>query len=163
MKKKKVAFELSVLDSEKELSQSEEELLEKAVKARSNAYAPYSNFQVGAALLLENGETVIGNNQENASYPSGLCAERVAIYHAGASYPGQSIVAIAISATSKDYVVNVPAGPCGSCRQSIAEYEQKQKTPIAIIMRGEKGQVFRCNSILELLPLAFNNTFLKDS
>jgi len=163
MKKKKIEFELSIYDSEKELSQSEQELLEKAVITRNDAYAPYSNFQVGVALLLENGEIIVGNNQENASYPSGLCAERVAIFYAGARFPEQNIVAMAISATSKDYVVDVPAGPCGSCRQSIAEYEQKQKTPIVIIMRGEKGQIFRCNSILELLPLAFDNTFLKDS
>ena len=163
MEKRNIGFELSVYDSENELSQSEQELLEKAVIARSKAYAPYSNFQVGAALLLENGEVVMGNNQENASYPSGLCAERVAVFHAGARFPAERMVAMAISATSKDYVVNTPVGPCGNCRQAIAEYEQKQKTPIVIVMRGEKGKIFKCNSIAELLPLAFNNSFLTDS
>ena len=98
MKKKKIAFELMVFDSVEELSSGDRRLMETAVEARKKAYAPYSNFQVGAALLLENGEVVIGNNQENASYPSGLCAERVAIFQAGAKYPGIVIKSIAISA-----------------------------------------------------------------
>ncbi|GMN10993.1 cytidine deaminase [Croceitalea sp. MTPC9] len=163
MEKRNIGFELSIYDSENELTQAEAELLSKAVKARYDAYAPYSNFQVGAAVLLESGEVVVGNNQENASYPSGLCAERVAIFQAGARFPDQRILAIAISAASKNYVVDCPAGPCGNCRQSIAEYEQKQKTPIIMIMRGEKGKIYKCNSIAELLPLAFNNSFLGDS
>ena len=163
MDKRNIGLELSIYDSENELSQVYRELLDNSVMARKNAYAPYSNFQVGAAILLENGEIVIGNNQENASYPSGLCAERVAIFQAGALFPGISVLAIAISAASKNYVVDTPAGPCGNCRQSIAEYEQKQKTPITIIMRGEKGKIFKCNSIADLLPLAFNNSFLGDS
>ncbi|WP_394970241.1 cytidine deaminase [uncultured Croceitalea sp.] len=163
MEKRNIGFELTIYNSENELSQEEAKLLEKAVSARKKAYSPYSNFQVGAAVLLENGKIVIGNNQENASYPSGLCAERVAVFQAGALFPTQRIIAIAISATSKNYVVNTPAGPCGNCRQSIAEYEQKQKTPIIILMRGEKGKIYKSNSIGELLPLAFNNSFLEDS
>lgn len=163
MEKKTVAFQLSIYKATDELSQTDMDLLEKAVAARNDAYAPYSNFQVGAAVLMENGEIVIGNNQENASYPSGLCAERVAVFQAGAKYPNQTIKAIAISATSKNYVVDTPAGPCGNCRQSIAEYEQKQKSPIAIIMRGEEGKVFKCDSIGDLLPLTFSNSFLRDS
>ncbi|MFD2589142.1 cytidine deaminase [Croceitalea marina] len=163
MEKKKIEFELSIYNAEDELSKEEQDLLYKATEARANAYAPYSNFQVGVAILLENGEIVIGNNQENASYPSGLCAERVAIFQAGARFPNQKIISMAITATSKNYVVDTPAGPCGNCRQSIAEYEQKQKTPITILMRGEKGKIYKCNSIAELLPLAFNNSFLGDS
>ncbi len=163
MEKRNIGFELTIYNSENELSQEEAKLLEKAVSARKKAYSPYSNFQVGAAVLLESGKIVIGNNQENASYPSGLCAERVAVFQAGALFPTQRIIAIAISATSKNYVVNTPAGPCGNCRQSIAEYEQKQKTPITILMRGEKGKIYKSNSIGELLPLAFNNSFLEDS
>lgn len=163
MEKKSIGFELSVFNSENELSQIERELLKKAEATRKNAYAPYSNFQVGAAILLENGEVVIGNNQENASYPSGLCAERVAVFQAGACFPNQKVITIAISAASKSYTVDRPAGPCGNCRQSIAEYEQKQKTPITIIMKGEKGKIYKCNSISELLPLAFSNSFLGDS
>jgi cytidine deaminase len=163
MEKKNIGFELSIYDSENELSQIDKELLKKAEAVRNDAYAPYSNFQVGAAILLENEEIVIGNNQENASYPSGLCAERVAVFQAGARFPEERILTIAISATSKNYVVDTPAGPCGNCRQSIAEYEQKQKTPIAILMRGQKGKIYKCNSIAELLPLAFSSSFLGDS
>lgn len=160
MKKKQVTFDLTVFESLDELLLEEKELMNAAVSARKNAYAPYSNFQVGAAVLLENGEIVIGNNQENASYPSGLCAERVAIFHAGAKYHGVAVEAIAISATSKKHVVDAPAAPCGNCRQSISEYEFKQKKEIPIYMMGETGEVHKCNSIGDILPLAFNNSFL---
>ncbi|WP_420400743.1 cytidine deaminase [Flagellimonas sp.] len=163
MKKQQISFELSIFEKPEELSQIEQNLLTAAEEARENAYAPYSNFKVGAAVLLENGEVVIGNNQENASYPSGLCAERVAVFQAGAKYPGIAITAIAISATSKDYVVDSPAAPCGNCRQSIIEYEQRQKTPISIMLRGEKGPIYKCASMADILPLAFSSSFLSDS
>lgn len=161
--KKKIAFELEVFESEETLNAEDANLLKAAVQARKQAYAPYSRFHVGAAVLLENGEVVLGNNQENSSYPSGLCAERVAIFYAGASHPNQTIKAIAVSATSKDYEVKEPAGPCGNCRQAIAEYEYKQKQPIALLMRGESGPIYKCNAITDILPLAFNNSFLSDS
>lgn len=161
MKKQSIAFDLLVYESLEELSEADQKLMLLAVEARKNAYAPYSNFQVGAALLLENGEVVIGNNQENACYPAGLCAERVAIFQAGAKYPGIVIKAIAISATSVNYQVDSPAAPCGNCRQSISEYEVKQKQPIQLLMMGEVGEVQKCNSIGDILPLAFTNSFLK--
>jgi len=161
MKKQNITFEIEIYDTQNELGQVDKELMAKAIEARENAYAPYSNFQVGAALLLENGQVVIGNNQENASYPAGLCAERVAIFHAGAKYPDIAIQSIAISATSMNYKVDTPAAPCGNCRQSISEYEFKQKNPIRILMMGEIGEVFKCNSISDILPLAFNSSFLK--
>ncbi|MDT0607881.1 cytidine deaminase [Croceitalea rosinachiae] len=161
--KKKIAFELSIYKTEEELSVEDSNLLKQAVNARIKAYAPYSNFLVGAAVLLENGEIVLGNNQENASYPSGLCAERVAIFYAGANYPNEEIKKIAISAASNDYEVKEPAGPCGNCRQAIAEYEYKQKTPIPIIMRGESGPIYKCDAVTDMLPLGFNNSFLSDS
>jgi len=161
MKKQNIAFELEVYESLEELQEGDKKLMLEAVQARKNAYAPYSNFQVGAALLLENGEVVIGNNQENASYPSGLCAERVAIFQAGAKYPNVVIKSIAISATSMKYKVDTPAAPCGNCRQSISEYEVKQKQPIRLLMMGEIGEVLKCDSIGDILPLAFNNSFLK--
>lgn len=160
MKKKQVVFNLTIFESIEELSFEDKKLMEAAVVARKNGYAPYSNFQVGAAALLENGEVVIGNNQENASYPSGLCAERVAVFYAGAKYPGVRIKAIAISATSIDYVVDTPAAPCGNCRQALSEYEIKQKTHIPVFMMGEKGEVHKCDSIGDILPLAFNSSFL---
>ena len=136
-------------------------LMQQAILARANAYAPYSKFHVGAAVLLENGKVVIGNNQENASYPSGLCAERVAIFQAGALYPGIAIKTVAITATSKNYIVEEPAAPCGNCRQAIIEYEQKQKTPIAILLMGEKGEVIKITSMADILPLAFSSSFLE--
>ncbi|WP_299535119.1 cytidine deaminase [Ulvibacterium sp.] len=160
MKKKRVCFELQVFDTIDELSQEGQELMQKAVAARKNAYAPYSNFQVGAAVLLENGKVVIGNNQENASFPSGLCAERVAVFQAGAKYPGETIKAIAISAASNKYTVDKPAAPCGNCRQSISEYEVRQKSPIELFLMGEIGQIIWCASIADILPLAFDTSFL---
>ncbi|SHH05843.1 cytidine deaminase [Flagellimonas flava] len=163
MKKQQIGFELTVFETPQELSQIEQKLLSRAEVAREDAYAPYSSFKVGAAVLLKNGETVIGNNQENASYPSGLCAERVAVFQAGAKYPGVAIQAVAISATSKDYVVDMPAAPCGNCRQSLIEYEQRQKSPITILLRGEVGPVYKCNALADILPLAFSSSFLSDS
>lgn len=160
MKKKNISFELSVFESLEELDRQDQTLMLAAVAARKNAYAPYSKFQVGAALLLENGEVVTGNNQENACYPSGLCAERVAIFHASANFPNVVIKSIAISATSMTNSVNKPAAPCGNCRQSISEYELKQKLPIELLMMGEKGEVQKCNSIIDILPLAFNSSYL---
>lgn len=160
MKKHNITFELEIYESKEELNKEALELMHMAVEARKNAYAPYSNFQVGAALLLENGEFVIGNNQENACYPVGLCAERVAIFQAGAIYPGVVIKSIAITATSMNHQVNTAAAPCGSCRQAISEYEVRQKQPIQILMMGEVGEVLKCNSIGDILPLAFNNSYL---
>jgi len=161
MKKHNLSVELEIYETIDELCEADRKLMLEAVEARKNAYAPYSNFQVGAALILENGEVVIGNNQENACYPSGLCAERVAVYHAGATFPGVVIKSIAISATSAHYQVDIPAAPCGNCRQSISEYEVKQGKPIQLLMMGEVGKVIKCNSIGDILPLAFTNSFLK--
>jgi len=163
MKKKKIGFELFIYTDASELSQNDQELLRDAAAARENAYAPYSKFKVGAAVLMENGEVVIGSNQENASYPSGLCAERVAIFQAGAKYPGVTVKAIAISASSSKHEVVEPAAPCGNCRQSIIEYEQKQKSPISLLLSSEKGPIYKCTSVADILPLAFNSSFLGDS
>lgn len=160
MRKQTISFEMTVFDNFDDLSGEDQKLMKAAVASRQNAYAPYSNFLVGAAVLLENGEIVIGNNQENASYPSGLCAERVAVFYAGAKYPGVAIKAIAITATSEKYVVKEAAAPCGNCRQAISEYEQKQETPIKLMLMGETGEVLKCNSIGDILPLAFGKSFL---
>ncbi len=160
MKKRKVSFDLSVYDVMGDLPLNELELMNAAVVARKNAYAPYSNFQVGAAVLLENGEVVIGNNQENASFPAGLCAEGVAVFQAGARFPGVAIKVIAISAASKSYMVNKPVAPCGICRQSISEYEIRQKSPIVLLMMGEVGEVFKSESVADILPLGFDHSYL---
>jgi len=130
-------------------------LMDQAVAVRKNAYAPYSKFQVGAAIMLANGKIVLGSNQENAAYPSGLCAERVAIFQAGAIYPGVSIIKMAITAASSQRMVDAPIPPCGACRQAIAEYELKQDVPIEIWFMGETGEVYRSESLKNLLPMVF--------
>lgn len=158
--KKDISFSITIYNTLKELHKEDEALMKVAVSARKRAYAPYSDFYVGASVLLENGEIIEGNNQENASYPSGLCAERVAVFYAGAKYPGVKIKAIAISAASLNHEVNEPAAPCGNCRQSISEYEFRQGEPIRILLMGETGSIIECNSLADLLPLGFNSTFL---
>lgn len=132
----------------------------KAIEIRKQAYAPYSKFRVGASILLDNGKVVLGSNQESAAYPSGLCAERVAIFQAGSLYPNVKMLKIAISATSDINPTKRPTPPCGACRQSISEYEQKQETPIEIYFMGETGEVFKSDSLENLLPLSFHKDFL---
>jgi cytidine deaminase len=158
---KKISFNITIYESAEELNKGDKVLMDAAVNARQKAYAPYSNFFVGASVLLENGEIVEGNNQENASYPSGLCAERVAVFYAGAKFPGVKIIAIAISASASSYEVSSPAAPCGNCRQAISEYEFKQNTPIKMLLMGETGDVIECASLADLLPLGFNSSYLR--
>ena len=134
--------------------------MQQAVEVRKNAYAPYSKFKVGTALLLDNGKVVLGSNQENAAYPSGLCAERVAIFQSGAIYPDAKIIKMAITAASDTNQTLAPIPPCGSCRQSIYEYEFKQNTPIAIYFMGVSGEIYKSDSIKNLLPLSFDKNFL---
>ncbi|MEE9363174.1 MAG: cytidine deaminase [Cellulophaga sp.] len=160
MKKIKFTFDVLAYESIEELSPQDLQLMHKAIVAREKAYAPYSNFNVGAAVLLKNGEVVTGANQENAAFPAGLCAERVAVFYAGAKYPEVEILTIAITAASKINTTEKPAAPCGNCRQSILEYEQKQRTPIKLLLMGEKGEVLQCNSIADILPLGFDSSFL---
>lgn len=160
MKKINVNTTFTVFESLEELDSSTKDLMLKAIEIRKKAYAPYSKFRVGAALLLENGEVVLGSNQESAAYPSGLCAERVAIFQAGAIHPNQKIIKIAISATSDINPTKRPTPPCGACRQSISEYEQKQETPIEIYFMGESGNIYKSDSLENLLPLSFHKDFL---
>lgn len=160
MDKLSITTTFTVYGSVAELPADVAQLMEKAVAVRKASYAPYSKFHVGAALLLDNGEIVLGSNQENAAYPSGLCAERVAIFYAGAVYPGAAVVKMAISAAAEEKVVTDPIPPCGACRQSIAEYEQKQHTPIQIYFMGEEGKVYCSESLKNLLPLTFGGEYL---
>ncbi len=160
MKEQHYNVTVKVFEDHNELTREDQLLLEKANMARNGAYAPYSNFKVGAAALLENGETVLGSNQENASFPSGLCAERVAVFQAGARFPGVRIISLAISAGSDKEPSNKPAAPCGNCRQSIYEYEHKQGKPIRVILQGSQGPVYIINAISDLLPLGFNSSQL---
>ena len=160
MKEIKIESTLYIFDSIKELPNKAISLMQKAIEARENAYAPYSNFSVGAAILLDNNEIITGSNQENASYPSGLCAERTAIYYAGSQYPNAKVVTMAIIAGSKLKKTIKPIPPCGACRQAIAEYEIKQETPIEIYFMGETGKVAKSNSLSNLLPLGFDKSVL---
>lgn len=146
--------------TEQELTAIELDLKNQAFEARSKAYAPYSKFTVGAALLLDNGVVVKGSNQENAAYPSGLCAERVAIYYAGANYPDAKIVKMFITASPQDRDLELPIPPCGSCRQAIAEYEFKQDIPIEIFFMGAKGDIYKSDSLKNLLPFVFDKNHL---
>ncbi len=155
-----ILIEFDVYNSAKDLDKKDAELLLAAQKMVKTAYAPYSEFHVGAAVLLENGKIVTGNNQENAAYPSGLCAERVAIFYASAQYPNVAVKAVAVAVKSKNMVIREPLSPCGGCRQVIAEYENKAEKSIRIIMSGEKGQIYIAKSIESLLPLMFSKKYL---
>ncbi|TWO31759.1 cytidine deaminase [Seonamhaeicola sediminis] len=160
MKKVIIESTIFVYKNKEALPEDVSSLMQKAIEARTKAYAPYSNFQVGAALLLDSGEIITGNNQENASYPSGLCAERTAIYYAGSQFPKAKIMKMALTAGSEKKESNEPVPPCGACRQAIAEYEIKQKSPIEIYFMGKTGKVVKSNSLANLLPLVFEKSML---
>jgi cytidine deaminase len=148
-------------DSLDDLPQVDKDLMNAAIGARGHAYAPYSHFYVGAAVLLDDGTIVLGNNQENVAYPSGLCAERTALFAAGANFPGKAVIKIAISAHSSDFEVVSPVYPCGACRQVMSEYEQLSKRPMEILMMGSSGGVHVVNGLINILPVAFNADNLK--
>jgi len=160
MKKVDLTTSITVFDSFEELSSEVQVLMQKAIDAKENAYAPYSKFKVGAALLLENEKIITGNNQENAAYPSGMCAERVAVWKASSDYPNVKILKIAISASSSSQLLKEPVAPCGACRQTLSEYELKQKYYVEVYFMGEEGKIIKTNSISDLLPIAFDKSFL---
>ncbi|MEL1246329.1 cytidine deaminase [Flavobacterium sp. DGU11] len=160
MEKINITASFTVYDSVSDLPEPIQLLMQKALAVRKTAYAPYSKFRVGAAIQLDNGEVVIGSNQENAAYPSGLCAERVAVFHAGAAYPDAKILSLAITAAADNKVVDTPIPPCGACRQALAEYEMKQDVPIEIYFMGETGKVYKSDSLKNLLPLVFDKEYL---
>ena len=156
MKKLKLEQEFEEYDSFESLPDTDRSLMQEAIKASKDAYAPYSGFHVGAAVLLGNGIIVNGNNQENAAYPSGLCAERVALFSAGAHYPHTAIKAIAIAAYSSHKDGSQPVSPCGDCRQVMAEYEHRYGHHIRLIMEAENGSFVVSPSVKQLLPFMFN-------
>lgn len=160
MRKIEIASKATVFENLEELSVEDKILMENAIVARGKAYAPYSKFSVGAALLLENNKIVLGNNQENAAYPSGMCAERVAIWKAGSEYPNIKILKLAISASSSIHLVDKPVGPCGACRQSLSEYEIKQQQSFEILFMGEVGEIVKTSSLSSLLPFSFDSSYL---
>jgi cytidine deaminase len=142
-----------------QLSTEEQNLIRKALDAAEFSYSPYSGFNVGAAILLENKEIITGNNQENAAYPDGLCAERVALFYANSRFPDVPITCIAIAAKTVSGITEGPVTPCGSCRQSLIETENRFSKPIRVIMMGKK-KIFSVDSVRDLLPLSFDSSFL---
>jgi cytidine deaminase len=141
--------------SYKELSEADKNLIDLAKEACSRSYAPYSKFSVGAAVLLNNGEIITGNNQENAAYPSGLCAERTTLFYANSRYPDTPVKILAIAAkTDKDFIAS-PIPPCGSCRQVILETEKRFGQPVRILLYG-KEKIYDIPGINNLLPLSFD-------
>jgi cytidine deaminase len=157
---KSISFSYKEFDNVKELDQSDLELLNSAILIAANAYAPYSQFKVGAALRLESGEIVTGTNVENAAFPSGICAERSALSNASSNYPGDKPVALAIAAFSGKGLTPEPVSPCGNCRQVIAEEEYRNRMKIRIILGG-KRKIRIIEKGGDLLPLQFNNDTLK--
>lgn len=142
---------------------SDSNLMDEAAKALKGSYAAYSSFHVGAALLLENGDVIRGSNQENAAYPSGLCAERVALFYANSEHPDKTVVSLAITGKADYFKSNGPVAPCGACRQVIAETEKRQNRKIRIIMKGEDGVAKIVDGIENLLPMMFHEEKLKKS
>jgi cytidine deaminase len=156
MKKKQILIEITETGNLHELSESEQNLVKKAREIALKAYAPYSGFSVGAAVLLENGEIISGNNQENVAYPSGNCAERTAVFYANAQYPEIAILAIAITASAKGRFISLPAYPCGACRQVMLESRNKTGKAMKVILAGEE-KIQIISDVRDLLPLPFEN------
>ena len=161
MQEKKIELSF-ILAHLSELSAEEQQLVSNAKSAFKTAYAPYSGFLVGASVLLENGEVINGSNQENVAYPSGLCAERVALFYAGAKYPNIKVNTIAVSVLSKNFDVTDVISPCGACRQVMAEYEDKQDKPIKVILHSPTDEVLIANRVEDLLPFMFKSPLLKN-
>ena len=156
MKKEKYSFEFDRFESKSELAADQKKVVDQAYEISLNAYAPYSQFHVGASVQLENGEIFSSSNQENASYPIGSCAERGLLAYVNANFPNIKIEKLAVSTPN----VNYPLPPCGMCRQYILEIEKKQQTPIEVILSGNEGEVIVLNSAKDLLPLHFTDEFL---
>jgi cytidine deaminase len=161
MKKKTVEFIYDLYENAEALDKRDAQLLQQAKAACDLAYAPYSKFHVGAVALLKNGVIIKGSNQENASFPVGLCAERVLLAAATSAYPGVPIETIAISYSSKAVQSNHPISPCGICRQSLSEYEERLQHPIRLILGGLEGKVFIIPTAGTLLPLSFTSSDMK--
>lgn len=152
--------EITVYSPGEELPKDIQELLKLSHEAAERAYAPYSKFKVGAAIMLNNGKIVTGNNQENAAYPSGLCAERTAAFYASSQYPEVPFSKIAITAISPDRKLEKPISPCGACRQVLLEYAQKFNQNIEIILASDTGEVYVFGSIMDLIPFSFGSDYL---
>jgi len=158
---RQIQIDFEEYESDSALNPDDRQLLEKAREATGHAYAPYSNFHVGAAARLSNGEIMTGSNQENASFPAGLCAERVLLSAVSSMYPQMDITAIAVSYDQPEERSNEPIAPCGVCRQSLQEYEFRNRQSIRLILSGMEGKVIIFSSASNLLPLAFSKEVMK--
>jgi cytidine deaminase len=163
MIEKELKIKVYEADSIEMLSEEEQELVIASRKMTEKAYAPYSEFFVGAAVMLENGKVIKGSNQENGAYPSGLCAERVAVFAASAMFPGIPMRMIAVSAKSPRLTMDAPVSPCGACRQVMLEYETLQQQPIKMLLSKENGKILIIEKVEDLLPLSFSGARLKKS
>lgn len=160
MKELTITAIINVYQSD-ELNAADRELVQTAMEATTRSYAPYSRFSVGAAALLNNGTVVTGTNQENAAYPSGLCAERTTLFYANSRYPDQPIDTLAIAARTEKDFIDTPIPPCGACRQVILETEKRYGQPIRILLYG-KTCIYEIKSIGDLLPLSFDASAMED-
>ena len=160
MKTIELTSKILVYENRSEAPAEIQSLLSEADAAAQRAYAPYSKFHVGAAILLNNGQVITGSNQENAVFPAGLCAERTAAFAASSLYPEVPFHQIAVTAINPLEVLKEPVSPCGSCRQVLSEYENKFNQPIEVILAGQEGPVYRFSCVADLLPYTFHAGFL---
>ena len=156
MSEKRLTIDYEEFSSVSEMDPKDQELARLAIEAQKGSYSPYSHFQVGAALLLDNGVIVKGANQENAAYPSGLCAERSAMFWAGANYPDVPMDTLAIAGSDHGVLCESPASPCGACRQVMAEYQKIHKRALKIILVGSK-RIRKFHCVDDLLPFIFDS------
>lgn len=161
MGKKSISINFDEYASIAELNSQDQHLCREAEKAMKNSHSPYSGFRVGVAVQLESGRIVYGSNQENVAYPSGLCAERVALFMIGTTYPDDKILTMAITAQTDQFLIENPVTSCGACLQVMAEYEKKQAHPIDVLFYCLNGAIIRTSGIKSLLPFAFEETRLK--
>jgi cytidine deaminase len=157
--KERFEFNYDLLSNWKELPIEEHVLVEQAYAAMENAYAPYSEFKVGACALMDDGSFVLGNNQENAAFPSGICAERVALFYAGANFPNKKVITLCIVARGDLMPASQLLSPCGGCRQVMLESENRQKQPIRVLLVNQDGRTMILDSVIQLLPFGFGRIF----
>ena len=156
MTSKEIKIAYKEYEGLEELEQKDRELAQAAIDATAQAYAPYSKFNVGAAVLFQDGEIIKGANQENAAYPSGLCAERTALFYASASRPEKAMTAIAIAASQNNELLETPVTPCGACRQVMAQYQLKSKLPMQVLLVGAH-KIWKFEKVDDLLPFIFDS------
>ena len=156
MTNKEIKITYQEFETLDQLDLKDRELAQAAIDATALSYAPYSNFNVGAAVLFEDGEIIKGANQENAAYPSGLCAERTALFYASASRPDKAMAGIAIAAGQNGTILDIPVTPCGACRQVMAQYQFKSKRPMMVLLVGSR-KIWKFEKVDDLLPLIFDS------